>query len=205
MSRNSSKSSGIELMSYEKVEERSQHGLLFTINEDDSDEEEVNQTPTTTDEEAPTIHRESPGANCTPCTIWDTLTFGWMKKLLTVGNQKPLDLEDLYALPKSDTAKSVYQRFKQSWNHQLLHEGGEDGSKASLTLALIEAFGKPFILAGCLKLIHDSTIFLGPLLLNSLIKFLRDDSQPMIVGIYYVIGLFFVNLTMSLCLRQYFW
>ena len=77
--------------------------------------------------------------------------------------------------------------------------------KPSLTVAFLSAFGGPFAAAGGLKFIHDSLLFVGPVLLNRLIKFLGDPSQPRILGFYYVIALFVVNIVMSLCLRQYFW
>ena len=69
----------------------------------------------------------------------------------------------------------------------------------------IPAFGRFFLTAAVLKLVHDSLLFVGPQLLNALINFLNDPSEPMSTGLWYVFGLFTSNLVMSLCLRQYFW
>lgn len=55
-----------------------------------------------------------------------------------------------------------------------------------------------------MKLIHDSSIFVGPLVLNKLINFLNDPDEPISQGLLLVLVLFLSQLTMSICLRQYF-
>ena len=72
-------------------------------------------------------------------------------------------------------------------------------------MAYFHAFGMPFIMAGGLKMIHDMLIFVGPFLLNRIIHFLDDPSEPLSNGLLYVFGLFAANAVMSLCLRQYFY
>jgi len=131
---------------------------------------------------------------------WSTLTFSWMENLLKKGNEKPLEMEDLYKLPYEDCAEGVYKRFKRGWLLQL-----NTAEEPSLTWAFFHAFGRPFLTAALLKLVHDSSLFVGPQLLNALINFLNDPSEPMSTGLWYVFGLFASNLVMSLCLRQYFW
>jgi hypothetical protein len=131
---------------------------------------------------------------------WSILTFSWMQTLLETGNKRPLEMDDLYKLAYEDTAEGVYKRFKTGWVKELT---GSD--KPSLTMAFFHAFGTPFLMAAFLKLIHDSSIFVGPQLLNALINFLEDPSIPLETGLWYVFGLFASNLVMSLCLRQYFW
>jgi ATP-binding cassette subfamily C (CFTR/MRP) protein 1 len=124
-----------------------------------------------------------------------------MKPLLQVGNQRALEMKDLYELREADSSEGVYQRFKHYWQEQLK----ENSASPSLVMTFFHAFGKPFLMAGFLKLIHDTALFVGPYLLNALIKFLNDPSQPTSVGLFYVVGLFAANLAMSICLRQYFW
>ena len=53
----------------------------------------------------------------------------------------------------------------------------------SLIKALYNAFGYDFLRAGLLKLIHDSSLFVGPQVLNRLIQFLRDRDAPLSYGI----------------------
>lgn len=134
------------------------------------------------------------------CHIWSVLTFSWMQKLLETGNERPLEMEDLYKLAYEDSAEGVYKKFKKGWLQEI-----NEKESPSLTIAFFHAFGTPFLMAAFLKLIHDSALFVGPQLLNKLIDFLDDPSIPLETGLWYVFGLFISNLVMSLCLRQYFW
>ena len=53
----------------------------------------------------------------------------------------------------------------------------------SLIRALYNAFGADFLHAGLLKLVHDSCLFVGPQVLNRLIRFLRDENASMSYGL----------------------
>ena len=142
------------------------------------------------------------------CSLWsplsslvsffDTVLFMWMKPLLRLGNEQPLNLTDLYELNERDQATHVYESFYHSWQLQLAN------SNPSLALAFIKSFGTPFFLAGGLKLIHDCLLFVGPFLLNRIITFLDNPDKPVTLGLIYVVFLFVSQVTMSLCLRQYF-
>lgn len=191
---------------YKKVDNQSSHGL-FSIGdlEDDEVDEEMNipRDSSTTSQSSSSSHLDDLGNgsfSCTPYVIWNTLTFSWMQSLLQKGNQKPLTIDDLDELPRQDSSDGIYRRFITVWNQQLKEE-----TEPSLTWTFAFAFGKPFLAAGVLKLIHDTALLFGPMLLNALIKFLSDPSKPFSTGLYYVLGLFLANFAMSLCLRQYFW
>eukprot|EP01039_Chlorochromonas_danica_P007900 gene7900-8715_t len=205
----------LEMAKYSKVQEESSHGGAFSI--EDEDDVEIAQTevsgsdssfsaapPHQSDHQPFSSTSASASQSLGSCSsvgsIWTTLTFSWMQPLLTLGNTKPLDLDDLYQLPDSDRADMIYKRFKKFWNQQL-----RQSLHPSLAWAFAHSFGRPFFAAAVLKLIHDSCLFLGPLLLNRVINFLKDRSQPLEVGLSYVVALFCANLVMSLCLRQYFW
>ena len=77
-------------------------------------------------------------------------------------------------------------------------------TQPSLARALAWAFGKEFAKAGLLKLCHDLLIFVGPYVLNQLIKFLRDESAPLSRGLYLTAAVTISQLLMSFCLRHYF-
>jgi hypothetical protein len=204
----------IELTKYKKVDSSSQHGPGFFSIEDledddatgDDDDIEINlrnsHSKTSSSSSDDQFHNQETTSfhNLSIYSIWSTLTFSWMQDLLKKGNEKPLTVDDLDELPDVDRSEMVYRRFSNVWNKQL-----KENSSPSLVWAFGIAFGKPFLAAGLLKLIYDSSAFSGPLLLNALIKFLSDPSQPLSKGLLYVFILFFANFLMSLCLRQYFW
>jgi hypothetical protein len=108
----------------------------------------------------------------------------------------------------------VYAIFRQYWTIELQKDRDRKSKKgnakrqpttASLSTSFIRAFGAPFAAAGVLKLVHDSCLFVGPLLLNRIIQLLSDPKKSVKIGYYYVFALFLANLLLSLCLRQYFW
>jgi hypothetical protein len=198
---------------YNKVSSDSAHGK-FSIEDDEDEDVELsfeqgnspsngrNGSNNSSYREAYSTSDKGPFLNAVYWTseLWSTLTFSWMQKLLQTGNERPLEMSDLYKLSYEDSAEGVYKKFKKGWLVQLAqHE------EPSLTSAFFHAFGRPFMMAALLKFVHDSLLFVGPQLLNALINFLNDPSQPMSVGLWYVFGLFAAQLTMSLCLRQYFW
>ena len=142
--------------------------------------------------------------------FWTILTFGWMEDLLKLGHRKALELDDLYTLPSTDSAEMVFKRFQKAWQAQmksfyLHHHTMTESDKPSLIYSLLDAYGKPFYLAAGLKLVHDTLLFMGPMILNVLIKFLNNSTDSLYLGLFYVLCLFVINLLMSLCLRQYFW
>ena len=152
--------------------------------------------------------------------IWRILSFEWMKKLLEIGNKRRLEPDDLYPLHEKDCAEGVYKTFAKEWCAQIsvcrrsnakksaVRDTSTDKDKEqipSLARTFFRAFGGPFVMAGGLKLIHDTLLFSGPWLLNRTIIFLGDPSQPVSTGFFLVLTLFLTQFTMSLCLRQYFW
>lgn len=145
-----------------------------------------------------------------PLNVWTIISFSWMQDLLELGHKKPLELSDLYYLADKDSAESIYKTFKHYWIQEMndffqKHEKITKTDHPSLIKTLFKTFGQPFAMAAILKLIHDSALFMGPVLLSKLVNFLDDPSQPLSTGLKYVLYLFLINVLMSLCLRQYFW
>ncbi|RYY82205.1 hypothetical protein EON63_13770 [archaeon] len=188
----------VELGKYTAVHDESSHGKLFTI-EDDDVEASISPAEPALDPVTLSHQPVDLSRSLTLSSLWSTLTFTWLQDLLTLGNRKPLTLEDLYPLPQKDQSAEIYTGFKQAWQEQL-----RQSASPSLAWSFASSYGRPFLAAGLLKLVHDSCLFLGPLLLNSIISFLSHPEQPLSAGLFCVGGLFFSNLLMSLCLRQYF-
>ena len=143
--------------------------------------------------------------------FYNYVAFGWLDPLLKLGNKQPLESDDIPNLVKVDSSQYIYNRFLYCWNNEKVtkEEYNKTHDKAplkpSLIVSLVKGFGLPFLMAGFFKFVPDICQFISPLILNRLIRFLSDPNQPASVGYNYVIILFFTQLVMSLCLRQYFW
>ena len=141
--------------------------------------------------------------------IWDKLTFGWMAPLMRLGNaKKRLDPEDLRQLPLPHDARTKHlgDAFKKAWAEELSRAKlDEKGSEPSLMLTLARAFGFDCIVWGfVLKFIHDSCVFVGPQVLNKMILFLGSDEYPLSYGLQLTLAVTASQMTMSFCLRHYF-
>lgn len=76
--------------------------------------------------------------------------------------------------------------------------------KPSFGFALIKVFRGKFLAGSLLKIIYDLFQFVGPLILDKLIQFIKDKNQNIIVGIFLSSLLFLSSLIQSLVLQHYF-
>ena len=54
-------------------------------------------------------------------------------------------------------------------------------NRPSLVKSMAKSFGFPFVMAACLKLIHDICQFVGPFMLPRIISFLEDMDAPRVL------------------------
>ena len=129
------------------------------------------------------------------------LFFGWLTALLVHGNEKksldPADLK-MVDLPKDCSTDDVTGIFERYWEEELIKV------KPSLLRALGKSYGNEYLKAGVLKLAHDLLAFVGPAVLNAMIYYLRDVDAPPSRGLYLTSLVGISQLTMSLCVRHYF-
>lgn len=162
-------------------------------------------------------------------SCWSKLTFGWMAPLMRLGNaKKRLDPEDILHIPLPADCQTDYliAAFDESWKIELQRamkgktsskEGNANTSsismksisnqdaQPSLLRALFRAFGSDFLIGGfVLKFIHDSCMFVGPQVLNRLIRFLGTADAPLSRGLWLTLVVTLSQLCMSFCLRHYF-
>ena len=154
-----------------------------------------------------------------PISFYKSLTFAWFHPMLTRGNSKeqldPDDL-DLLPLPDSCTTQNVTDAFETFWEQEvercsIIKEDGIGSGvigrryeEPSLAWALARAYGRAYLRAGFLKLIHDMCIFVGPIVLHNLIEFLRDASKELREGLILTATVTASQILMSFCLRHYF-
>ena len=136
--------------------------------------------------------------------IFAMLTFQWLVPLLRLGNSKEqLNPEDLRTLPlpPSCETNNVSKLFEYYWS---LETQTSNKGDVSMARCLAKAYGPDFLRAGLLKLVHDLNVFVGPIVLNQLIQFLRDPNAPLSTGLLLTMAVTISQTIMSFALRHYF-
>ena len=104
--------------------------------------------------------------------ICSRLTFKWMGPLMSLGHKRPLEREDVWMLPKEQSAQILHDAFLKNWNYEK-----ENKTKPSLLRALRKTYLSRFLLAGFFKIFNDASQFVGPLFIGLFIQFISSQSS----------------------------
>jgi len=94
------------------------------------------------------------------------LFFSYVSPLVKLGVSKPLDAADLWPVSARDGAARVSASFRGA----LVGSATEARPAGRLASALARAYGRPFVVAGVIKLFHDAALFLSPVILRRLLR-----------------------------------
>jgi len=128
----------------------------------------------------------------------------YINSLIDMGLKKHLVKEDLWDLAAKDETKTVTEKYDK----QL--ERSKDPvmqPQGSVFKALWWTFGRLFLFAGVVKVIHDLFQIMGPELLRQLLIHLRDNESAVRfyeVGVGLAVGLFLVSAAQTLLINYYF-
>ncbi len=75
--------------------------------------------------------------------------------------------------------------------------------RPSLLHALVSSFGRYFGLAGLLKLAHDISQLLSPVLVRAIIQFLKQPTKPLSQGVQLAALLLLANVLQTVCNQHY--
>ncbi|KAI9139662.1 multi drug resistance-associated protein MRP [Paraphysoderma sedebokerense] len=133
--------------------------------------------------------------------IFSIMTFWWLNKLMKLGHEKPLTMDDLWNLSKCFRSANVSNRFQSYWGQEM------SKSKPSLLRACVRAFGSSFFLAAFFKIIQDIMAFVQPQLLKRLMNFInmyQANETEAYNGYVIAISMLLTANVQSLCLHRYF-
>lgn len=134
--------------------------------------------------------------------IFSVLTFGWLTPLMKFGYKNYLTQDDLWNLRQRDTTSTTGGALEDAWQREL------EKKKPSLWIALIRAFGGPYVRGAIIKCGSDVLAFVQPQLLRILISFVDsyrgDEPHPVMRGVAIAVGMFLVSVFQTICLHQYF-
>uniref|UniRef100_A0A1J3IMN5 ABC-type xenobiotic transporter n=1 Tax=Noccaea caerulescens TaxID=107243 RepID=A0A1J3IMN5_NOCCA len=129
--------------------------------------------------------------------IFDKIFFSWINPLMILGSKRPLTDTDVWHLDTWDQTETLFTSFQQSWNKEL------QKPQPWLLRALNSSLGGRFWWGGFWKIGNDCSQFVGPLLLNQLLKSMQQD-EPAFMGYIYAFSIFVGVVLGVLCEAQYF-
>jgi len=99
--------------------------------------------------------------------------------------------------------RSVVQTSRKSFR-SVLGDFFRSPKQPSVAFAIGRAFGWAFLKAAPLKFVYDCLQFVGPVVLNGILVYLKDPSESLMVGLGYCLLLTIGMSTQSLFLQSYF-
>jgi hypothetical protein len=175
------------------------NGMSNLVLEEDEEEDSRNADGVA---EAEHGTKESPMSTA---NIYERLTFSWLNPLLSLGTRKFLGEEDMWSFPPDQSAEALSNRLQAKWDQQLEALELHKKPKASLKIAIAQAYGGPYLVAGLLIAIYDCLSFVQPQLLRLLLSYVSsregDHPMPLVAG-YAISILMFLNAIMSTALMH---
>ena len=133
------------------------------------------------------------------------ITFHWLTPLLMLGWKRQVNDEDLCPLLPEDTMAYCGKRLLQAWNIELERKRAEP-KRAPLFRSLFAVHWRSLLLGAVFKTINDLVVFVGPMLLQQLIRFVEKggEDRSMVDGVFIALGMFLAKTVESVALNQYF-
>lgn len=129
--------------------------------------------------------------------LFSHIFFSWMTPLMQLGYKRPITEKDVWKLDSWDQTETLNNRFQKFWFEE------SQRSKPWLLRALHRSLGGRFWLGGVFKIGNDASQFVGPVILNLLLKSMQEG-DPVWHGYIYAFSIFAGVFLGVLCEAQYF-
>uniref|UniRef100_A0A2P2LPQ9 Uncharacterized protein MANES_06G060900 n=1 Tax=Rhizophora mucronata TaxID=61149 RepID=A0A2P2LPQ9_RHIMU len=129
--------------------------------------------------------------------IISKIFFGWMSSLMKLGYKRPITEKDVWKLDTWELTETLNNRFQKCWAEE------SQRPKPWLLRALNGSLGGRFWFGGFWKIGNDASQFVGPLILNQLLKSMQEGG-PAWIGYIYAFSIFAGVVIGVLCEAQYF-
>lgn len=104
------------------------------------------------------------------------MSFWPVGKVISIGKQRPLELDDLWSIKNSEKSEFVWRKLNYQWEKQ------QAKSKPSLMRAVFSAFSSVFIYSILLQCLYAILSFVTPVLLPFIIEYLQFDGKRQVMG-----------------------
>ncbi|CAH1444306.1 unnamed protein product [Lactuca virosa] len=135
-------------------------------------------------------------------SFFSLLTFSWMSSIISKGNKKPLDLEDVPQLADMDSVKQVFPILLEKV--RLLSNGNNQITTFGLTKALFYIVWKEVVITGFLALASSLLSFVGPYLIDTFVRYLNGQKDYKYQG-FILVATFFVSKVVGCFTQRHWW
>lgn len=132
--------------------------------------------------------------------LWSRIFFNWVGGLLKLGQEKALEQHDLWDTATQDDVFKVSKSFKSNVESTVDSVQAPEGK---IGWAMWKAHKKKFLIAGGIKFSHDCIMFLGPFILEVLLKHIQAGGSSW-VGILLALALTASNIVQTVAINMYF-
>jgi ATP-binding cassette subfamily C (CFTR/MRP) protein 1 len=142
--------------------------------------------------------------------FFSALYFQWIAPLMSVGYQRPLELNDIWAVNPDRSVDVMVAKLKKAMKRRKANPGKLD----PLAMAIYDTFKKDFWIGGACQLTAGCMQVLSPFTLKYLITFVEEaynakvngSASPSIGrGVGLVIGITCMQIVQSLCMTQFYY
>ncbi|KAN0114469.1 P-loop containing nucleoside triphosphate hydrolase protein [Hyaloscypha variabilis] len=142
--------------------------------------------------------------------LFSTLYFQWIAPLMSVGYQRPLELNDIWAVNPDRSVDVMVAKLKEALKRRKANPGKLD----PLAMAVYDTFKKDFWIGGVCQLTASCMQVLSPFTLKYLIIFVEEaydakvngGASPSIGrGVGLVVGITCMQMVQSLCMSQFYY
>ncbi|PIA44409.1 hypothetical protein AQUCO_01700182v1 [Aquilegia coerulea] len=145
----------------------------------------------------PLLSNKSNVAGYAAASLLSRATFTWMNPLLEKGYRSPLKIDDIPYLAPEHAAEVTSQLFESNWPKP------EEKTNHPVRLTLFRCFWKDLLFTGFLALVRLAVMYIGPVLLQSFVKFTSGNGSSPYEGFYLVAALLISKLIEVLSSHQF--
>ena len=139
--------------------------------------------------------------------IFSKITFQWITPLMTMGYNRPLELNDIYLVNPDRSAEFLTNNLEEAFNRRV-----RNGHKRPLLGAMLETFSTSFYIGAACQLTSSILQVINPFILRYLIAFASEAYYAQVLntpapnigrGIGLVIGVTIIQAVQSACTNQF--
>ena len=154
----------------------------------------------------PPVPRERELSREYKANIFSKLTFQWISPLMTVGYERPLELNDIYKINPNRSAGVLADRLEAAFQKRI-----DNGSKRPLLGAMHETFRESFYIGGICQLTTSLLQVINPFILRFLITFSGEayyasrfnaPAPPIARGVGLVVAITLIQIIQNACTNQ---